>query len=62
MIVIDTSALITILSHEPERLGFSDAILAADRRLVSAVAYQEAGHVLSQARRQWTAAIGRADR
>ena len=35
MIVIDTSALITILSHEPERLGFSDAILAADRRLVT---------------------------
>ena len=46
MIVIDTSALIAILSHEPERTAFYDAIVAADRCLVSAVTYQEAGHVL----------------
>jgi len=46
MIVIDTSALIAILSHEPERTSFYDAIVAADRCLVSAVTYQEAGHVL----------------
>jgi ribonuclease VapC len=46
MIVIDTSALIAILDHEPERTAFYEAIVAADRRLVSAVAYQEAGHVL----------------
>ncbi len=46
MIVIDTSALIAILDHEPERTAFYEAIAAADRRLVSAVAYQEAGHVL----------------
>ena len=46
MIVIDTSALIAILNHEPERATFYEAIVAADRRLVSAVAYQETGHVL----------------
>lgn len=46
MIVIDTSALIAILNHEPERTAFYDAIAAADRRLVSAVTYQEAGQVL----------------
>ena len=46
MIVIDTSALIAILNHEPERTGFYQAIVAADRCLVSAVTYQEAGHVL----------------
>ena len=43
MIVIDTSALIAILDHEPERARFYEAIAAADRRLVSAVTYQEAG-------------------
>ncbi len=46
MIVIDTSALIAILNHEPERMAFFEAIAAADRRLVSAVTYQEAGQVL----------------
>jgi ribonuclease VapC len=46
MIVIDTSALVAILNHEPERTTFFQAIAAADRRLVSAVTYQEAGQVL----------------
>jgi ribonuclease VapC len=46
MIVIDTSAIVAILNHEPERTAFYNAIVAADRRLVSALAYQEAGHVL----------------
>jgi ribonuclease VapC len=46
MIVVDTSALIAILNHEPERTVFYEAIAAADRRLVSALTYQEAGHVL----------------
>lgn len=46
MIVIDTSALIAILNHEPERTAFFEAIAEADRRLISAVTYQEAGHVL----------------
>jgi ribonuclease VapC len=46
MIVIDTSALVAILNHEPERAAFYEAIAAADRCLVSAVTYQEAGHVL----------------
>jgi ribonuclease VapC len=46
MIVIDTSALVAILNHEPERAAFYEAIAAADRCLVSAVTYQESGHVL----------------
>jgi ribonuclease VapC len=46
MIVIDTSALIAILNHEPERTALYEAIAATDRRLISAVTYQEAGHVL----------------
>lgn len=46
MIVIDTSALIAILDGENERKAFYDVIASADRRLVSAVSYQEAGHVL----------------
>ena len=46
MIVIDTSALIAILNCESERTVFYEAIAAADRRLVSAVTYQEAGQVL----------------
>ncbi len=46
MIVIDTSALIAILNYEPERTAFYDVIAAADRRLVGAVTYQEAGQVL----------------
>src|SRR3954451_7947046 len=46
MIVIDTSALVAILNHEPERTTFFEVIAAADRCLVSAVTYQEAGHVL----------------
>ncbi len=46
MIVIDTSALIAILNHEPERTAFFETIAAADRCLVSAVTYQEAGQVL----------------
>ena len=50
MIVIDTSALIAILNHEPERTAFYHAIVAVDRRLVSAVSYQEAGHVLCSTR------------
>ena len=46
MIVIDTSALIAILNQEPERTALYEVIVAANRCLVSAVTYQEAGHVL----------------
>ena len=46
MIVIDTSALVAILNHEPERTAFYEAIAASNRRLVSAVSYQEASQVL----------------
>lgn len=45
MIVIDSSALIAILQHEPERQGIFEAIADADRRLISAVSYQESGQV-----------------
>lgn len=45
MIVIDTSAIIAILNAEPERSDFYDAIWSAERRLISAVSYQEAGQV-----------------
>jgi predicted nucleic acid-binding protein len=46
VIVIDTSAILAILNYEPERTAFFETIWGADRRLVSAVTYQEAGHVL----------------
>jgi ribonuclease VapC len=46
VIVVDTSALIAILGQEPERDRLYAAIAAADRRLISAVSYQEAGQVL----------------
>jgi len=46
VIVIDTSALIAILDREPERVAFFESIAGAERRLVSAVTYQEAGQVL----------------
>jgi uncharacterized protein with PIN domain len=36
VIVIDSSALLAILNHEPERLAFFDAIADADRKLISA--------------------------
>ena len=46
MIVIDTSALLAVLNNEPDRHAIYDAIWSAERRLVSAVNYQEAGMVL----------------
>jgi ribonuclease VapC len=45
MIVIDSSALIAILLHEPEREQFFDLIAATPTRLVSAVTVMEAGMV-----------------
>jgi ribonuclease VapC len=45
MIVIDTSALIAILLHEPEREQFFDLIAATSSRLISAVTVIEAGMV-----------------
>lgn len=38
MIVIDTSALIAILNHEPERTTFYEAIAAADHGATSTIA------------------------
>jgi ribonuclease VapC len=45
VIVVDSSALIAVLQHEPERDAIFQAIADADRRLVSAVTYQEANQV-----------------
>lgn len=41
MIVIDTSALIAVTNHEPERLQFLSIIAAADRCVISAVTLLE---------------------
>ncbi len=46
MIVIDTSAIIAILEFEPERAALMDVIARNERRLISAVSFQEAGMVL----------------
>jgi len=46
MIVIDSSALIAILEHEPEHEILFQAIASADRRIISAVSYQETGQVI----------------
>lgn len=45
--VIDTSAIVAILSDEPERPAFNEQIITATRRLLSAASYTEAGIVLT---------------
>jgi ribonuclease VapC len=57
MIVIDSSALIAILEHEPERTAFFQAIARADRCLVSAISYQETGQVIFSRRGRTACAI-----
>lgn len=44
--VVDTSALVAILSDEPERRAFIEAIEAADVRLMSAATFVEASIVV----------------
>lgn len=46
MIVVDSSALLAILEHEPDRHLMIQAIAGADRRLLSAVNYQETAQVV----------------
>jgi ribonuclease VapC len=46
MIVIDTSALITILRDEPERRTFTEALEQADQCLMSAVSFIESSMVM----------------
>lgn len=46
-IVVDTSAIVAIISGEPEKDRFVGAILAANPRLMSAVSFQEASTVLA---------------
>jgi ribonuclease VapC len=48
--VVDTSAIVAILSDEPERRAFIQAIVAAPVRLISAATLLEAGIVV-EARR-----------
>ncbi|MGH9077873.1 MAG: type II toxin-antitoxin system VapC family toxin [Acidimicrobiales bacterium] len=48
--VLDTSALVAILLHEPERDAFLDAVAAAPTRLVSAATLVEASVVLERRR------------
>jgi ribonuclease VapC len=50
MIVIDSSALIAILEHEPERTALFQIIASADRCLISAVRYQGTGQVIFSSR------------
>lgn len=46
MIVVDTSALVSILLNEPERSSFNVAIIDGGPAMLSAVSLQEAGMVL----------------
>lgn len=45
---MDTSALIAILSNEPEAFPFSEAIIAADAALISAATVHEANCVVAR--------------
>ncbi len=44
--VIDTSALVAILQDEPERRGFTEAIEAADSRVMSVASFVEVSIVI----------------
>lgn len=46
MIVIDTSALVAILNHEPERTAFYEIAVLSVPSPIRKRAHQEAGHVL----------------
>ena len=46
MIVVDSSALVAILEHEPDAANYATAIRQADRLLVSAVNVHETGMVM----------------
>lgn len=46
MIVIDSSALIAILENEPEQSAFLRSLSTANGPIVSAINYQETGHVV----------------
>jgi len=57
MIVIDSSAVIAILFHEPEKQAFEDIIAGNDRCVMSAVNVHEAAIILRA--RHGPAAVGR---
>jgi len=46
MIVVDTSALLSILQEEPDARAYADAIAEADPALLSAASLAEAGIVM----------------
>ncbi len=47
MIVLDTSALVAIINHEPERIAFLETLADDERRLISAVTLFETRMVIS---------------
>jgi len=49
-VIIDTSAIIAILSDEPERHSFNEAIEQADVRLMSTATFVEASMVIESCR------------
>jgi ribonuclease VapC len=49
-VIIDTSAIIAILTDEPERYAFNQAIEQADTRLMSAGTFVEASIVIESSR------------
>ena len=46
MIVLDTSALVAIINHEPERVAFLETLADDERRLISAVTLLETRMVI----------------
>lgn len=48
--VIDTSAVIAILTNEPERLSFNEAVDKASSRMMSAASFVEASIVIESSR------------
>jgi ribonuclease VapC len=46
VIVLDSSAIVAILTNEPERANFEKAVSSTSQRLISAVNYQETAQVI----------------
>jgi ribonuclease VapC len=49
-VILDTSAIIAILRNEPDASRFTDAIEAAEARIVSAATYLEAAIIVDSSR------------
>ena len=55
--VVDTSALVAVIFHEPERASFLDILLGETRLIVSAVTLHETSVVVAGRKRDMRAAI-----